>query len=146
MSFLTRALPLAALVIGLHAQAGDIPIERIFASPDINGTRPVSLSFSPDGKRVTYLRGKDDDQRQQDLWEYHIADGENRLLVDSRVLVPDDEQLDDVEKARRERMRIGGKGIVEYTWAPDGRAILFPLAGDLYLYDLDAKKETAFGG
>jgi hypothetical protein len=32
---------------------------------------------------VTYLRGKQDDRRQQDLWEYHVADGVNRLLVDS---------------------------------------------------------------
>jgi hypothetical protein len=38
---------------------------------------------------VTYLRGKQDDRRQQDLWEYHVADGVNRLLVDSRALVPE---------------------------------------------------------
>ena len=65
------------------------------------------------------------------------------MLVDSRVLVPEEEQLDDVEKARRERMRIGGKGIIEYVWAPDGKSILFPLAGDLYLYVLDAPSPEA---
>jgi len=123
--------------------AEDLTIERLFGSPDINGPQPAQLRFSPDGERVTYLRGKEDDRRQQDLWEYNVADATNRLLVDSKVLVPEEEQLDDVEKARRERMRIDGKGIVEYTWAPDGNSILFPLAGDLYLYRLDAEAGQA---
>ena len=123
--------------------AAELTIERLFGSPDINGPQPVQLRFSPGGERVTYLRGKEDDRRQQDLWEYHVADATNRLLVDSRVLVPDEEQLDEVEKARRERMRIGGKGIVEYTWAPDGNSILFPLAGDLYLFRLNTEAGQA---
>ena len=132
---------LVFLAISCNTFADELTIERLFASPDISGVRPVGLKFSPDGTRVTYLRGKEDDLRQQDLWEYHIGDGINRMLVDSRVLVPEEEQLDDVEKARRERMRIGGKGIIEYVWAPDGKAILFPLAGDLYLYVLDATSQ-----
>lgn len=143
MNSLSRALLCASLAVSCGAHADDLPIERLYASPDINGTRPIKLKFSPDGERVSYLRGKEEDQRQQDLWEYHIADGASRMLVDSKVLVPEDEQLDEVEKARRERMRIAGKGIVEYTWAPDGKRILFPLAGDLYLYDLSVAADDA---
>jgi dipeptidyl-peptidase-4 len=41
-----------------------------------------------------------------------------------------------VEKARRERLRIYATGIVEYKWSPDGRALLFPLGGDLYYLEL----------
>jgi dipeptidyl-peptidase-4 len=38
---------------------------------------------------------------------------------------------------RRERARVGGsKGIVEYEWAPDGKSILTPVDGDLYLADV----------
>jgi dipeptidyl-peptidase-4 len=133
-----RLLLVIVLAFACQVQAEELTIERMFGSPNISGTRPVKLEFSPDGTRVTYLRGKEDDLRQQDLWEYHIGDATNRMLVDSRVLMPDEEQLDEVEKARRERMRIGGKGIVEYTWAPDAKSILFPLGGDLYLYRLDA--------
>src|SRR5690606_7534786 len=29
-------------------------------------------------------------------------------------------------------------GIVDYQWAPDARRLLFPLGGELYLYDLGA--------
>jgi dipeptidyl-peptidase-4 len=139
----TIVLLVACFSIASGAQADELTIERLFASPDLSGVRPVKLKLSPDGTRVTYLRGKQDDRRQQDLWEYHIADGANQLLVDSKVLVTVEEHLDDVEKARRERMRISGKGIVEYVWAPDSSSILFPQAGDLYLYVLDAVSDEA---
>ena len=45
-----------------------------------------------------------------------------------------DEALSDEEKARRERMRLSGTGIVEYSWSADGTALLFPLAGDVYYH------------
>jgi dipeptidyl-peptidase-4 len=143
MNVRTTIVLLACLTTICAAQADELTIERLFASPGLSGVRPVKLKLSPDGTRVTYLRGKEDDRRQQDLWEYHIAGDTNQLLVDSKVLVTVEEQLDDVEKARRERMRISGKGIVEYVWAPDGSSILFPQAGDLYLYVLDAATEEA---
>ena len=39
---------------------------------------------------------------------------------------------------RRERARLSGvRGIVNYDWSPDGRSILVPLDGDLYLAGLD---------
>ena len=41
---------------------------------------------------------------------------------------------------QRERPRIAGtKGIADYDWAPDGKSILVPLDGDLYLATLDGK-------
>jgi len=39
---------------------------------------------------------------------------------------------------QRERQRLAGlKGILAYDWTPDGKAILVPLDGDLYLASLD---------
>src|SRR5690606_31840503 len=58
-------------------------------------------------------------------------------LVDSSVVLPGEEVLSEAEKARRERQRIASlSGIVDYQWSPDGKALLFPLGGELYLYDL----------
>ncbi|WP_100658172.1 S9 family peptidase [Alteromonas flava] len=113
-----------------------LTIERIFSSPSLDGTAPVQLKISPDGKRVTFLQGKVDDYERYDLWEYHIESGETRLLVNSDDLHQGDENLSDEEKARRERMRLSGTGIVDYTWSADGSALLFPLAGDAYYYRL----------
>ena len=120
------------LAVPSNAPAETLDIARLVASPALSGPTVRGIQIAPDGARVTWLQGKSDDQDRLDLWEYHVADGEKRLLVDSRQLTGGDEELDEVEKARRERLRIYASGIVEYTWSPDGRALLFPLGGDLY--------------
>jgi len=129
------SLSLLLMTTVLHAK--ELTIERIFASPSITGPNLRSLQVSPIGDRVTFLQGKSTDREQLDLWEYHIADQVTRLLVDSKVLVPQAEKLSVEEQARRERQRLAGlKGIVAYQWSADGKALLFPLGGDLYFYSL----------
>ncbi|MEM1433477.1 MAG: S9 family peptidase [Pseudomonadota bacterium] len=136
MNRLTRLLPVALLLIG-EAFAQPLTLERIFASPSLDGTRPRNLTLAPDGSRVTFLRGKDNDQYRLDLWEYHIEDATTRLLVDSAAIVPEEGELSDAEKARRERQRIAQySGIVDYAWTEDSSGLLFPLGGDVYLYRL----------
>ncbi len=123
------------------AFAKDLTIERIFSSPSLAGTVMRSVKFSPTGERVTFLQGKTNNKDQFDLWEYHIKTGKKQLLVDSKVLLPDGEQLSAEEKARRERQRTASfSGIVEYSWAKDGKQILFPLSGNLFVYNLNSKK------
>jgi dipeptidyl-peptidase-4 len=132
-----------ALTVVLPASAAELTIERIFADPALSGPTPRNVQVSPDGRRVGLLRGRADDQHQLDFWSYDVADGALRLRVDSRQLAPS-EQLTDAERARRERERIADfHGIVDYTWAPDGRHVLFTLSGNLYLVDLDAPAGTA---
>lgn len=116
-----------------------LTIERIYSSPSLNGQTPKSLKFSPDGSRVTYLQGKTEDLNRYDLWEYNLASKENKLLVDSQALFSGTETLSDEEKARRERQRIYGFGIMEYQFSNDGSALLFPLNGDIYFYSLTTK-------
>ena len=121
-----------------------LTIERIFTDPSLSGPSPRALKISPDGSRVTFLKGAETAREQLDLWEYNIEAGESRLLVDSRVLMPDEVKLSEEERARRERKRISAyRGIVEYSWSDDGKALLFPLAGDIYVYDLTQSPEKA---
>ncbi|SHF14360.1 dipeptidyl-peptidase-4 [Microbulbifer donghaiensis] len=119
--------------------AEQLTIERIFSDPALSGTSPRALEYSPDGSRVTFLKGRAEDYDRYDLWEYNIADGKSRVLVNSDSLHKGEEILSDEEKARRERQRIYGSGIMEYTWSDDGKSLLFPLAGDVYYYDLGKK-------
>lgn len=117
-----------------------LTIERLHADPELSGPSPRKVKVSPDGSRVTFLRGRDDDQFQLDLWEYNLRDKAMRRLIDSKLLQPN-ETISDEEKARRERERTAGlRGIVDYSWSPDGQRLLVPLAGDLYLV------EAAFPG
>ncbi|KPV94108.1 Prolyl tripeptidyl peptidase precursor [Pseudoalteromonas sp. P1-9] len=137
-----RLIALAsASLISTSALAQPLSLERIFSDPSLAGKAPVKLNFSPDGSRVTYLQGKKEDYNRYDLWEYNLKDKTNRLLVDSNSIFSGPETLSDEEKARRERMRVFGKGIMEYIWSKDGKALLFPLNGDIYYYDL-AKQQS----
>lgn len=127
----------ASLALTAAADARDLTVERLFDAPDLQGPSLRQVRFSPDGALVSYLRGKHDDPQVYDLWAFDIAAGQHRLLVDSSSLAPAKETLSVEEEARRERQRIAAlRGIVEYQWAPDSRALLFPLSGDLYHYDL----------
>ena len=127
----------AAMTFATAAHADKLTLEAITGDKPLSGPSLMKPAISPDGTRVTFLRGKDDDRFQLDLWEYDIASGETRRLVDSKVVLPGEETLSDEEKARRERQRIAAfSGIVDYQWAPSSQALLFPLGGELYLYDL----------
>jgi dipeptidyl-peptidase-4 len=128
-------MSLAVAVMPL-AMADELTVERIFADPNLSGPILRGLKVAPDGARVTFLRGRDDDQNRQDLWEYHIESGRTRRLVDSDALGGSG-ALSAEEQARRERQRIAAlAGIVDYVFAPDGSALLFPLDGSLFHYPL----------
>ncbi|MEH6697267.1 MAG: S9 family peptidase [Brevundimonas sp.] len=107
--------------------------ERVFASPSLNGPVARGVSLSPDGQLVAFLRSREDDVNVQDLWAVSVDGGEPFKLIDARALVPDAGELSEAEKARRERMRISARGVVEYAWDQQGRYILAPLEGDIFL-------------
>jgi dipeptidyl-peptidase-4 len=139
-------ISLIIITISLHAHADasegeSIPltIERIFSNPALSGSTLREVKLSPAGDRVTFIQGSEDDQDLMDLWEYHIADGQTRLLVAADSVLARDIPLSDEEKARRERARISSlRGIVSYQWSADGRFLLFPLGGNIYVLDLTA--------
>jgi len=129
-------LIITSLAMTMPANAEELTIERLVASPALSGPVARGVKISPDGKRVTFLQGRPEQQERLDLWEYDIATGGKRVLVDSTALSGGEGQLDEVELARRERARIYSTGIVEYEWSADGRALLFPLDGDIYYLEL----------
>lgn len=135
-------LCLLAALAAAPASAERLTLDRIHGEPSLAGPGVKTLKVSPDGERVTFLRGRDDNQFQQDLWEYNMKDKTTRRLVDSKKLVPN-EELSLEEKARRERARTASlSGIISYSWSPDGKQLLVPIAGDLYLVDV-ANPDTA---
>ena len=135
---------LAALLPFTSVAAESLTIERIFAAPDLSGASLRGARFSPDGKLVTYLQGKATNKDRLDIWAYDTTRRENRLLVDSAALVPEEGALSPEEEARRERARTSSlSGIVEYDFSADSRRLLIPLNGDLYLYDLTVTADRA---
>lgn len=130
----------AAILVTTPAMADEVvpqklTLERVFASPSLQGPTPRALKLSPDGTLLTSLRPRPDDRERFDLWAVDTTTGEARMLVDSTKFGGG--AISEAEKMQRERARIGGtKGIVAYDWAPDGKSLLVPLDGDLFVADL----------
>ena len=135
-------LLLLAALAATPAMAERLTLDRIYGEASLAGASVRNLRVSPDGERVTFLRPRADDQYRLDLWEYNTKSKATARLVDSQKLVPN-EELSLEEKARRERARTAGlSGILNYFWSPDGKQLLVPIGGDLYLVDA-AKPEAA---
>lgn len=128
----SRLIPPAA-----QPDAKALDFERVFASPSLNGAVPRGVKLSPDGRWLTVLKARPDDRERYDLWGFDRNARRWVMLVDSLKLGTG-KALSEAEKMQRERQRIGDlKGIVTYEWTADGKAILVPLDGDLYLARLD---------
>ena len=139
MRHILLALPL--LVAAAPATTGvpqkPLTLDRIYASPSLSGPTPRDVQLSPDGRLATLLKPRADERERYDLWAVDTTTGAQRMLVDSKR-VGSGAEISEAEKMRRERARVGGtKGIVDYDWAPDGKTILVPIDGDLYLAGLD---------
>ena len=137
----------SAAVLALLASAAvpasakqQLTLERVFANPDLSGSQPRALKLSPDGKLVTLLKPRTDEKERLDLWAIDSATGAERMLVDSRK-TGSGAELSEAEKMQRERDRsiAGSTGIATYDWAPNGKSILVPVDGDLYLASLDGQ-------
>src|SRR5215207_9587918 len=93
------------MAIAAPAGAENLPLERLFAAPDLSGPALRGVEISPDGKLIAYLRARDDDKDRFDLWAFDVRESRDRLLVDSRTLAGADRALSAEEESRRERQR-----------------------------------------
>jgi dipeptidyl-peptidase-4 len=119
----------------LGAQAEVLTPARVFASPDLSGPQARGVALAPDGSAVTYLKAKADDVDVTDLWIADVKGGPAHMLIDGRALSPAGHELSEAEKSRRERLGLKTHGVVEYHWDEQGKYILAPVQGDLWLYE-----------
>jgi dipeptidyl-peptidase-4 len=102
--------------------------------------RPVKPKFTPDNKSVLFLRSEARVPKLR-LYEFDVATGKTKeLLTPEMVLKGAEENLTQEEKARRERQRISVGGFSDYQLSEDGKLILLPLSGKLYVYQRDNGK------
>jgi dipeptidyl-peptidase-4 len=144
-SLLAVAAVLAAMLpIAPLAQTPASPAltpERVFSDPGLSGPSARGAQVSPDGKLLTYLQPEPGAQNKLDLWAAPIDGGAARLLVSGQAVEPDGAKLSEAEKGRRERQRLAAvSGVIDYAFDDQGRQVLIPAGGDLYLVDLQAPK------
>ncbi|MDN3026547.1 prolyl oligopeptidase family serine peptidase [Streptomyces sp. S.PB5] len=100
---------------------------------------PRAFTVAPDGSRVVFLRSSSGTDRASSLWVLDPADGGERVAADPRALLGGaEEHLSPQERARRERSREGGAGIVGYATDSAVELASFALSGRLFAAELRA--------
>lgn len=120
LSFCSAALPL-----GAQAPAIPLTVESIFKHGSLTGTPPSGITWSPDGKHLTYMDGGELIDLDPGLGKPHVLVGRAKLAALSGG--------DGSEQDRDHRDRYK---MATYLWAPDSNHLLFDSNGRLWLYDL----------
>ncbi|MFE5603801.1 prolyl oligopeptidase family serine peptidase [Streptomyces coelicoflavus] len=98
---------------------------------------PRSFTVAPDGSRVAFLRSGTGTDRANSLWILDLEKGGERVAADPRALLGGaGERLSPEERARRERSREGGSGIVGYATDAAVELASFALSGRLFAAEL----------
>ena len=129
------------LALALVAPAGSFAdpdsgfLEQYAATYRFNLGLPSNIKVTPHGDQVLFLRSGPR-SFVNDLWCFEVATRRERvLLTAARVLHGGGERLTAEESARRERQRVATRGIVSYDLSEDGRRVLVPLAGRLFVIE-----------
>lgn len=100
---------------------------------------PRAFTVSPDGSRVVFLRSPSGTERANQLWVLDVPEGGERVVADPAALLGGAaEHLSPEERARRERSREGGAGIVGYATDAAAELACFTLSGRLFTAGLRA--------
>ena len=97
---------------------------------------PRDLRVGADGARVAFLRSGGPEDPVNGLWVFDAESRSERLVVDPAALGADDGDLPPEERARRERARESGGGIVAFDTDRDLTIACFALGGQIGRADL----------
>lgn len=101
-------------------------MQEIFGGEGATGAPPSTISWSPDGKRATYVADNGD------VMEINVADGKLKKLIDhSKIAFLLNAQISEEDRDHRNRY-----DEPDYIWSPDSEHLLFDTNGELWLYDL----------
>ena len=109
---------------------------------------PRCATLLGDGERMLFLRSDGSEDTVTALW-VSVNNGTDAvgefMLADPRTLLADAdaEDVPAEERARRERARESGSGIVAYSVDDAGRTVLFTINGELFVCELGEDGVTA---
>src|SRR5580765_3237925 len=116
------------------AGSGDF-LDRYAATRGFRSGTPASIASPRDASEVLFLRSGPRD-RVQSLWSFDPRTGaEREILTGAKLLGGAEETLSPEERARRERLRMTARGLSSFQLSKDGRRVLIPFSGRLFLME-----------
>jgi dipeptidyl-peptidase-4 len=96
---------------------------------------PREFRVAPDGSRLLFLRSASGDDHRHILWRRNLGTGEEVRLADPAELLAGAEEIPGEERARRERAREQGGGVLGNATDDAVRISAFALSGKLFVAD-----------
>ncbi|MEM9133556.1 MAG: DPP IV N-terminal domain-containing protein, partial [Actinomycetota bacterium] len=117
---------------------------RYATTSRLSAGAPRTFVLPATGNSVLFCRSNGPDDNTLALWSLDIATGSERLLLDPAALgTGDDADLPPAERARRERAREAGSGVVAYTIDEKATVACCAIGGTLFLVDLTTGEVTS---
>ena len=121
-------------------------LEQYAATHRFSAGRPVGVYITRDGDAVLFLRSGPRSFQARFVRVQCRHGQRTRPRDGGTVARRRTEKLSAEEKARRERMRLSAGGIASFEVSADGRTILVPLSGKLFLIDRATGKSHELAG
>src|ERR1700758_4620381 len=115
----------AACRLGAQKPPTPLTVEKIYGHGPLIGNVPGAITWSPDGKHVTYLDGGELIDLDPDSGKPHV------LVSRAKLNALGGSSGSEQDRDHRERYKMAS-----YLWAPDCNHLLFDSSGRLWLYDL----------
>jgi len=130
---------LAACTFGQALPKTDIPIERLYSYPVVNGRSPTAPQMAPDGSKIIFGWNQTG-VRKLDLWMMEFPGGSKRKIVDASK-IEDLPRQDDTrtEQEKKEAVLYDG-GINGAQWSPDSKELMFQYKGRTFLVKPDGSE------
>jgi len=135
--------------------AQKLTVERIYSEPSLSGHTLRGITWTPDGKQITFLeakrsgaeraaeervenerQGKKKKENDADLWIVDATSGDRKVLVSGELLAS---MLPENSSAPTQATGLGRHAPADYQWAPDGTALLFQGPNALVWFELKEK-------
>ncbi len=130
-----------------------LSVERIYSEPNLSGHTLRGITWTPDGKQITFLetkraedgagdgvenehQGKHKKEKNADLWIVDATSGDRKVLVSGEFLAS---MLPENSSAPTQATGLGRHAPADYQWAPDGTALLFQGPNALVWFALKSK-------
>src|SRR3984957_7981687 len=138
---------------GAPEPAKKLTVERIYSEPNLSGHTLRGITWTPDGKHITFLetkraedgagdgvenehQGKHQKEKNADLWIVDVASGDRKVLISGELLAS---MLPENSSAPTQATGLGRHAPADYQWAPEGTALLFQGPNALVWFALKSK-------
>jgi dipeptidyl-peptidase-4 len=123
--FVLAIISVSSLALLAQSAQKPLTVDAIYGHGSITGTAPEQLTWSLDGKHLTYLESGQ-------LIDLDPTSGHPHVLISRAKLAPlTRDDASEKDRDHRQRYKMAG-----YIWAPDSQHLLFDADGHLWIYDL----------